>query len=257
MLHFPRWKVLAVLAVVLAGVVFALPNVLPRPWQETVAAYTGLRPMTRGLDLQGGTSLLMEIDGREFTGNLIGRQMDDIRTALRTARIGYKLNRTADGVTVAITDAADTDKAFEAVRGLTQPIESDPFLGDGAGKHLFIIARSGRQIDFNFDETGLKARISAATEQALRVLGSRLDGFGIIEVSIQRQGLDRILIQIPGAGLPDEAKRALGLIGPLATREDRNNLAIALRSGFLPARLVYIDAANESAGGGQAKRAEL
>lgn len=257
MLHFSRWKVIAILAVVLSGVVFALPNVLPRSWQETVTAHTGLRPMTRGLDLQGGTSVLMEIDGREFTGNLIGRQMDDIRTALRAARIGYKLNRTADGVTIAVTDAAGVDNAYEVVRGLTQPIESDPFLGAGAGKHLFNIARSGRQIVFSFDEAGLKTRISAATEQALRVLGSRLDGFGISEVSIQRQGLDRILIQIPGAGLPDEAKRALGLIGLLAMREDLNNLAIAPRSGSLPARLVYIDAANESAGGGQAKGSEL
>lgn len=285
MLHFPRWKVLAILAVVLAGVVFALPNVLPKPWQDMLRDHTGLQPMTRGLDLQGGTSVLMEIDGKELTDGLIVQQMSDVRAALRGARIGYKLNRTPDGVTVQITDIADIDKAYDALRNANQPIDSGLF-STVAAKHIFNIDRSGHQVTFRFDEAGLNARISQATEQALQVLNNRLNGFGIKEVSVQRQGLNRILIQVPGEGLSDQAKRALGLIGALAfqmtcesppaaaadsppgdcgvdrisgnfTGEYPNNLVIALRSGALPARLVYIDAANESAGGAQAKRSDL
>src|SRR5262249_17685836 len=111
MLFFSRWKVLAILASVLAGFLFALPNVLPRQTQDLLRQYTILRPVTLGLDLQGGSNVLMEVDRKQLIDMLINQQMGDVRAALRTARILYKLNRTPNGVTVQITNAADADKA--------------------------------------------------------------------------------------------------------------------------------------------------
>lgn len=371
MLHFPRWKVLAILAVVLAGVVFALPNVLPKPWQDTLSAYTGLRPMTQGLDLQGGTSLLMELDGNELRDTLIAQQTGDVRALLRHEAIGYAgLKRTADGVKVTISEADAADKAHGLLSRLTQPVTSVT----GADVATFEISRNGQQFSFRLSDPAMEIRTSEATDRALEVLNRRLDSLGISELSIQRQGLNRILIQLPGQGISDQAKRALGLTGifafqmicdsqptdsagqppeecaaypvkdssgqmvwvqsagwagvdgkyvtnseaqtdpttkepiitfrfnaqgtqlfgeltarnvgkPMAivfdgqvvsvprinepilggtgqisgnfTLEDANNLAIALRSGALPARLVYIDAANESAGSKPAKGSDL
>jgi len=184
---------LAILAVVLAGAVFAVPNILPKPWADTVRHYTGLAPMVRGLDLQGGSSFLVELDSKEMRDTWIVRQVADIRVALRDARIGYKgLGRTLDAVTVEIIDAADVDKANELLSRLARPI-------DGAADQIFELARSGQKFTFTFSAKAVAARISQAVEQAVEVLQNRLDGLGITEATVQRQGLDRIFILVPGA----------------------------------------------------------
>ncbi len=61
MMHFPRWKVFGIVAAVLLAVILALPNVLPKSVQDQLRPYN-LRPMTLGLDLQGGINILLEID---------------------------------------------------------------------------------------------------------------------------------------------------------------------------------------------------
>lgn len=65
MLHFPRWKVLAILAVVLAGVVFALPNVLPKPWQDTVGRDSG------GLPQEDATNLAIALRSGSLPARLV------------------------------------------------------------------------------------------------------------------------------------------------------------------------------------------
>lgn len=209
MLYFSRWKILAILASILAGIVFALPNVLPRDMQDKLREYTVLRPITLGLDLQGGSNVLMEVDRKELTNTLIVQQMGDVRATLREARIGYKLNRTPNGVTVQITNAADADKANDVLRNLTQPIDTGMF-GTGVASNIFSLSRSGQQFTFAFSEAGLEARVSQAVEQSLRIIENRVNGTGIAEASIQRQGKDRIVVQLPGVGDPDQVVKMIG-----------------------------------------------
>lgn len=209
MLYFSRWKVLAILASILAGIIFALPNVLPKDMQDKLREYTILRPVTLGLDLQGGSNVLMEVDRKELINTLIVQQMGDVRAVLREARIGYKLNRTPTGVTVQITEAADADKANDVLRNLTQPIDSGMF-GTGVASNIFSLSRSGQQFTYSFNEAGLESRVSQAVEQSLRIIEKRVNGSGIAEASIQRQGRDRIVIQLPGVGDPDEVVKRIG-----------------------------------------------
>ena len=209
MLYFSRWKVIAILASVLVGIVFALPNILPKPTQDYLRERTILRPMTLGLDLQGGSNVLMEVDRKELTNTLIVQQMGDVRAALRGARIGYKLNRISNGVIVQISEAADADKANEVLKGLTQPIDSGMF-GTGISGQIFTLSRSGQQFTFTFSESGLESRVSRAVEQSLRIIEKRVNGTGIAEASIQRQGKDRIVIQLPGVGNPDQVVAMIG-----------------------------------------------
>ena len=209
MLYFSRWKVIAILASVLVGILFAVPNILPKDWQDTLRERTVLRPMTLGLDLQGGSNVLMEIDRKELTSTLIVQQMGDVRAALREARIGYKLNRTPNGVTVQITNAADADKAYDVLRNLTQPISTGLF-GTGASSSIFSLDRSGQQFTFSFNDAGVENRVSMAVEQSLRIIENRVNGSGIAEASIQRQGKDRIVIQLPGIGDPDQVVKMIG-----------------------------------------------
>lgn len=209
MLQSSRWKVLAILAVVLAGVVFAAPNFLPKPWQDKVRSYASLMPMAHGLDLQGGSSFLVEIDRHEMRDTWITRQVADTRLALRKARIGYKgLAQTADGVTVEIIDAADADKANELLKGLLQPINSaDP---------IFELVRTGQMFAFALSDKVVEAHVRQAVETTMRVLRDRLTGLGISEASVQRQGPERILVQVPGDSNSDQIRKMLGITGALS-----------------------------------------
>jgi protein-export membrane protein SecD len=209
MLHFPRWKVLAILAVVLAGVIFAAPNFLPKPWQDTLRHYSGLTPMVHGLDLQGGSSFLVELDSKEMLDTWIVRQVADIRVALREAHIGYTaLGRTSDGVSVEIIDAVNVNKANELLNRLGQPLDS-------ATGPIFELSRSGQKFTLAFSKKAVEARIGKAVEQAIEILKNRLNGLGITEASIQRHGRDRILIQVPGTNPTEQLRKMLGQAGML------------------------------------------
>ena len=90
MLYFSQWKVIAIFASVVAGILLALPNVLPPAAQHYLAQHTIARPMTLGLDLQGGSYVLLEIDRNDLVSKLMEQLPGDIRGALRQARIAYK-----------------------------------------------------------------------------------------------------------------------------------------------------------------------
>ncbi|MGE3875104.1 MAG: hypothetical protein AB7F74_19295 [Parvibaculaceae bacterium] len=200
---------MAILAAALAGAVFAVPDFLPRPWQDALRQHTGLAPTARGLDPQGGSSFMVELDSKEMLDTWIVRQAADIRAALRAAGIGYKaLGRTAHGVTVEIIDAASIDKANELLNRLIQPL-------DAAAGSIFQLARAEQKFTLTFSAKGVEAHISQAVGQTIKVLQQRLTGLGIGEASVQRQGHDRILIHVPGENLTEQLRKMIGRTGLL------------------------------------------
>ena len=209
MLHISRWRLFSVLGAVLAGIIFALPNILPVETQQYLAQRTVLKPMTLGLDLQGGSNVLLEVDRKELTTTLINQQAGDVQSALREARIAYRLNRNPRGVTVQISKPEDADKAEGILKNLTQPIESGLF-GTGGSVAIFDLVRTGQQFVFTFSDAGLDAKVSRAVDQSLRIIENRINGSGIAEASIQRQGKDRIVIQLPGIGDPEKVVAMIG-----------------------------------------------
>ena len=82
MFHYPRWKIIAILGSVLIALLIALPNVLPTASKQFMADHFGLRPLTLGLDLQGGSNILMEVDQKDLITNLKQQLLGDIRTTL-------------------------------------------------------------------------------------------------------------------------------------------------------------------------------
>ena len=113
MLHFSRWKIIAILASVVLSALLALPNILPVEWQKKVSEYTIARPMTLGLDLQGGSNVLLEVDRKDFINSLLTQQLADVRTSLREGRIAFRLNRTADGAIVQITKPEEISSLYQ------------------------------------------------------------------------------------------------------------------------------------------------
>ena len=210
MFHYPRWRILLILGTVLLGLILALPNALDPLGYRAVADKFGLKPMTLGLDLQGGSNILMEVDRKDLTEKVQQQLMGDIRTKLREQKIGYSgLGKSEGGVVVTLSKPEDNDKANTEFKNLLQPLDAG-ILSTGTAVNLFALKQSGQQFNFNVDPIGLDAKLASALKQAIRVLENRINGLGTTESAIQQQGKDRISIQIPGLQDPERVKLLFG-----------------------------------------------
>ena len=209
MLHFPRWKIIGILGTLLLAILVALPNVLPDNVQDALRPYN-LKPVTLGLDLQGGSNVLLEIDRIDLRERLSQQLTSDIRTSLRDAKIGYSgINRFDNGVRVRITKPEDIERAQTELRKLLQPQDTGLF-GAGTSTSLFDLSQQDQQYTFTFSEPGLESKIALAIAQSLKIVENRVNALGTSEPVIQQQGKDRIVVQLPGIENPDQVKSVIG-----------------------------------------------
>jgi protein-export membrane protein SecD len=174
-----------------------------------VQAY-GLRPMTLGLDLQGGSNVLLEVDRKDLTDQLKQQLTGDMRGVLREARIAYSgIQRTANGVSVKINKPEDMEKAKTQLQTLLQPQQGGLFSG-GAQVNLYALETLADGYALNIGSQGLEARVSNAIKQSLRIIDNRVNALGTTEPVIQQQGIDRIAVQLPGVQDPEKVKSVIG-----------------------------------------------
>ncbi len=205
MLHFARWKIYTIAASILLAALLCVPNMLPTAQQKTWASY-GVRPMTLGLDLQGGSNLLLEVDKADMAEQLQTLAAGDVRAALREAKIAYSnIAKIPGGVSVKISKPEDLAKAKDVLTNLLQP-QQGGILSGAAPVYLYELQTLTDGYALKVTEAGLQAKVAAAVKQSLKILAYRIDPSGTKEISVQQQGLDRINIQLPGADNVDELK---------------------------------------------------
>jgi preprotein translocase subunit SecD len=197
MVHFAKWKIVVVLSVCVLGVVFAAPNLLNRDYAESLPDWVPHEQISLGLDLRGGSHLLLEVDADTVIAERLETLVDSTRAALRNARVRYLgLGVSGDAVTVVIRDADRMDAARALLRDLDPEIEIE----EGAGGRLAV----------RLTEQAIRDRRASAVEQSIEIVRRRIDETGVREPTIQRQGDDRILVQLPGIDDPERVKRLLG-----------------------------------------------
>ncbi|HHN67065.1 MAG TPA: protein translocase subunit SecD [Thermopetrobacter sp.] len=211
MFRITWFKVLSIFGVVLLGLLFALPNALPPQVRDALPDFLPKRTVVLGLDLQGGSHLLWEVDRKELTKTLTTQLRGDVRQSLwQENKIRHRLQVRKDGaVIVTITDPAKVEKAAEVLRKLARPVDVG-FFATGVQRAEIDVERDGNRFILKFSETGLNARIRRAVEQAIEVIRRRLDELGMTEATIQQQGPERIIVQAPGMRDPSRLKKAIG-----------------------------------------------
>ncbi|MGL4294976.1 MAG: protein translocase subunit SecD, partial [Aestuariivirga sp.] len=153
MLHFPRWKTLSIIATLLVSLILIVPNFLSKEQQDVLKGY-GLRPVTLGLDLQGGSNVLLEVDQKDLRDKLSQQLVGDIRSTLREAKIGYSgISRNDNGVSVRITKPEDLERARTQLATLQQPLETG-MLGSGVQANLLDLAQNDQQFSLTFSQAG-------------------------------------------------------------------------------------------------------
>jgi preprotein translocase subunit SecD len=174
-----------------ANVALTLAPKLPG-WVRSI----GLDPMTLGLDLRGGIYVLLEVDMDTAIGKRMDSYEQDIDGRLRAARVTHRVLRDGNRITVQVRDAGDLEQARQVVD------EADPQLvvTDGA---------DGKSLGIRMSETQIRERQDFAIEQNMTTLRNRVDQLGVAEPLVQRQGLDRIVVQLPGVQDPTELEKIL------------------------------------------------
>jgi preprotein translocase subunit SecD len=206
MLDFPRWKRLLIWGVLLLGVVLALPSLMP----EATAKRIGLGGMPRinlGLDLSGGSHLLLEADTADLAKQNLGKMEDTIRTEMRRADPPIDIGDiSTDGgrLSFMVRDVAQLDAAVERARAQTSAV------GVTGQRDWNVAVVDSTRVVMTPTQAGQNDATDRAMQTATEVVRKRIDEMGTREPTIVREGTQRILVQVPGLQDPAGLKALLG-----------------------------------------------
>jgi preprotein translocase subunit SecD len=215
MLFFTRWKAAAIVLTALAVCLCALPNFFPERLVQKWPAWAQ-RHVVLGLDLQGGSSLLLEVDSGAVRKEQLQSVDDDVLRVLRSARIPFT-GRAVRGnsVEVHISHDTDDDTALAKLRELSQPLTG---IAGTTGQRSIDVAANGGVVTLTPTDTAITERVRQAVDQSIQIIERRVNELGLVEPTIQREGLNRILVQVPGLQDPSRLKEILGQTAKLDFR---------------------------------------
>ena len=203
----PLTRIIVVL-IVLAGILIALPNALPQKFTSRLPSWLPHDAVSLGLDLQGGSYLLLEVDFNQVQKDKTQAMIGDLRSAFRKAHIQYlDLGAHGDTVQVRVPDPASIAAARKIIDDLNPAMTSTLSVG---AKEYDVAQPSGGLITMTMTEGYKTQTHQQVLEQSIEVVNRRINELGTREPDIERQGEDRILVQVPGLQDPTELKAILG-----------------------------------------------
>ncbi len=205
MLDFPRWRVWMLTSIVLLGVLFAIPSVLPTNIRAQVAQYLPTPTINLGLDLAGGSHILLEADTSQLAQTRLESLEDSVRSAMRRAepRIAIDdVSRSNGQLSFTVTEASQVDAAREALLSLTS--------NTTGGRDWNIGVNDGNRIILTPAGAGNETALDQAMDTAKDVIDRRINALGTLEPTIIRQGDNRIVVQVPGLDDPEALKALIG-----------------------------------------------
>ena len=210
MLHFPSWKIAAVFSAILIGMLLALPNVLPQSVLNSFPQAIPAKRVHLGLDLRGGSHLLLEVDAKTALQDRMESLRDEVRVALRKNRVGYRALR-VEGVSIRarLRNPAQSEKALAALEDISAPFDAGAFAVFSGPPLDMSVTEAGALVITLNEDTVIRQR-QIAVNQSIEIVRRRIDETGTTEPTIQRQGVDRILVQVPGFDDPERLKALIG-----------------------------------------------
>ncbi|MET4807315.1 protein translocase subunit SecD [Limibacillus sp. MBR-115] len=204
MINIPRWQSILIIAVVLLGLGFAAPNLLPKDDAEALPDWLPNQQINLGLDLRGGSYLLLEVQMDAVIQEQLENLVDAIRLSLRADKIGYTdLGAQGDRVSFTLRESSDGDRVSALLRNYSEG---------------FQIGRDGAAFSLTLTEEAIRQRQATVMDQSIEIVRRRIDETGTREPSIQRQGSDRIVVQLPGIDDPERIKDILGQTAKMTFR---------------------------------------
>ncbi|MBF0146448.1 MAG: protein translocase subunit SecD [Magnetococcales bacterium] len=224
MKQLPWWKPATVVLVTLISLLYAAPSLLGGvpPWWPS---WLPQQVIARGLDLQGGLYLLLHVESGKAVEQAAENMVDDVRGVMRKEKLRYKGVEHAgtDSVIVKLSQASEVAQVQKALAAEIMNVD-------------FSTEDDGTTLRLSISETNQKEIRGFAVEQSIQTIRSRIDQFGVAEPTIQKQGEDRILVQLPGLKDPTRAKALIGRTARLEFKmvDEKGDLAGAIEGRIPP-----------------------
>ena len=223
MLRFAPWKVASIVGMSLIALLIVIPSMLSpqarSALQSRMPSWLPAKTITLGLDLQGGSHILLEVDSPAVVRTQVENLRDDVRRILREERVGVVggIAMQARGVQFRLANPGELPKALPKIRTLGQS-SGAALLGAAGAPGVEVNSTENGVVQVTVTEAGVQEKVRRAVDQSIEVLRRRIDGSGMKEPTIQRQGADRILVQVPGLQDPQQLKDLLGTTAKLEFR---------------------------------------
>ena len=227
MVNFPTWKKALVAIVCLIGLMFALPNFISDKVTQQFPDFIPSQSVNLGLDLRGGSHLLLEVEVQAVIDEQLDAAVDAARAALRGERIRYTgLGKQTRSISVNIPDEIDREKALALLRDIDTDSEA---------------TLEGEKITLEMTEAQVLERKTSAVQQSIEIIRRRIDETGVREPTIQRQGEDRVIVQLPGIDDPERVKALIGKTAKLTFQmvDVENSLQDAMAGRVPPGSMLF------------------
>jgi len=237
MLQVARWRIILVAVVTLLGIAFALPNFLPERVRESLPGFLPRQAINLGLDLRGGSQLLLEIDVATLQRQQLDNVADLMATSLREATPAIRYTGRSvvgDAARVRLVDPTQMEAARRALRVIGQSTTG------GNDIYTFTEAADGL-VEARITPVHLRELSRQAAQQSIEVIRRRIDPTGTSEVSIVRQGDERIIVQAPGVSDPEMLKQRIGQTALMTFHMVREVSPDEAQTGRLPAGTMLVE----------------
>ncbi|WP_412057786.1 protein translocase subunit SecD [Bartonella sp. DGB2] len=210
--------------ILLAGIYIALPNLFSKEQLANEFRFLPNTHVTLGLDLQGGSSLVLEVDSKALKRDQLRMLLDNVRAKLRQERIATtSVRMVGDAVMASIPDAAQRENALGLLGSLATRV-----VHNLAPSNNIEVSLQKDGVRVALTEAGLLYYVSNAVDQSIEIIRRRVDQVGIAEPSIQKVGVDRISVDLPGLEDPKQLRALLGTTAKMTfhlvpTNVDMNN----------------------------------
>ncbi len=206
MLVIPKWQYVLIGIFLLAGLVFALPNFLPKEVRQNLPGFLPKKTISLGLDLQGGSYLLYEVDLKTIQKEELQKKIRAVRIAfneqeIATKRLGYEGKQ----ITVTLTNPKDQQTAEKLLKKLFKPGQPGIYQ-----KHYELKSDQDTSFVLTMTPALLRSLEDRALSQSIETIRRRLEQYGANEPTIQKHGKNRILVQMPGVKDPNRLKNLIG-----------------------------------------------
>jgi preprotein translocase subunit SecD len=207
MIKLSRWKIVSTILAVVFGVLFSLPNLLPQKILDTIPAFLPHKRLNLGLDLQGGSYLMLEVDTAALRTEKLTNLVEDTRKTLREANVAFTDLAVVNGdVMVRITDQNQVGSAINTLRKAV----GGPLAGVAGGRDVTLSTAPDQRIRISFVQEAVNVEASQAVTQSIEIIRRRIDAMGTREPTIIRQGVNRIVVQAPGESDPERLRSVIG-----------------------------------------------
>ncbi|HTO28586.1 MAG TPA: protein translocase subunit SecD, partial [Devosia sp.] len=195
-----RTAIIAIVA--LLGILFTIPSFLPQDVRDSWPGFLPRQTVVLGLDLQGGSHLLLQVNEDGIVSERLQSLRRDVRNTLANDNgIGNLIttDEATQSLTVELTDPTQLEAARTAIAALQNTISNSLISVGGVNELAFGDTPDGK-LTVTLTPEGVEQRMSALVAQSIEVIRKRVDELGTTEPSIQRQGTNRVLVQVPGFG---------------------------------------------------------